>query len=96
MLLFSVELAAILKLADSTPFAPFDMMYATIAELALWVYETGKSYNFIKTKTLRKMIADKLYKRIVRSGDGNFASCYLFDLDLFLENCIEPKDIFNV
>ncbi|MFL5808629.1 MAG: hypothetical protein ACJ749_03855 [Flavisolibacter sp.] len=59
---------------------------ATTADV--WVYIFHGRYHFIETVSLKQMIQDKLYTRIVNgAGDGDRASCYLFPVDVFKSYC---------
>jgi hypothetical protein len=51
---------------------------------------TDNKYRLVKipTTTLRKMIADNLYKFKCNGGDGNRAKMYLFPISLFAEYII--------
>ena len=55
-------------------------------------------YNMyvVKSKIIKQMIKDKLFKRIVKGGDGYRAKLYLFDKSLFSQYIRVKKENNNI
>ena len=59
----------------------------SISKADVWAYWVGNTFWLIDTSDLRKMISDKLYKAVLSgAGEGNRASIYLFDKDVFFKH----------
>jgi hypothetical protein len=58
----------------------------SVTKSDVYAYYFFKQYHFIKTSTLKQLVDEKKYAKIVAGGDANRARCAIFPKELFLKH----------